>query len=182
MSDALSKVIFKGFLPFADVIEDVSDERCNGDGIWVYPIRETQAAESVCAPSTLHEDTVKELVAQLKDVAAEIRANPDEPREWTEEEMDEAMEAEGEEEDRSGFIDDEGILWVDGMHASDGDVLVDFRGEKWDYKGIAQVPSPGKSGKVLVGDPFWTEDDPGTNERVFYPSCFVTLKPRKVGR
>jgi len=221
MSKALDKVIFKAFLPFADVIEEVSDERGNGDGIWVYPIRATQAAESVCSPSQLNEDTVKALVPQLREVAKEIRSNPNpdsctcghanewhedacsaactlcschayvyaegkvpdgeevknnQPQGMTEAEMDEAMDSEGEEEDRSGFIDDEGILWVDGGDVRDGDTLVDFRGDEWIFKGIAAQPSPGKSGKVLVGSPDFDPDrDAGINEQVFYPSCFVGL-------
>jgi hypothetical protein len=75
----MSDLIFKAFEPFRDVIEEVSDERGTGDGIWVYPIRATEAAEGICSPSQLHEDTVKQLVAQLRDVAAEIRANPNPP-------------------------------------------------------------------------------------------------------
>jgi len=79
----MKNLIFKSFEPFRDVIEDVSDERCYQQGIWVYPIQKTSAAESVCAPGTLHEDTVKELIAQLRDVADEIRNRPSEYTEET---------------------------------------------------------------------------------------------------
>lgn len=70
---SIDKVIFKAFLPYADVIESVSDERGFGDGIWIYPIRSTRAAEAICSPGQLHEYTVRELLPQLREVAAEIR-------------------------------------------------------------------------------------------------------------
>lgn len=70
----LDKVIFKAFLPFADVIERVSDERAYGDGIWIYPVAYTFAAEDACSPNQLHESTVGELLPQLRAVAEEIRS------------------------------------------------------------------------------------------------------------
>jgi len=46
-----------------------------------------------------------------------------------------------------------------------GDVVKDFRGFEWIYYRVSQDWSPGKSGKVLVGD----ENRP---QREFYPSVF----------
>lgn len=77
MSD-LDRVLFKQLLPYADVIVEVSDERgadaLSDDGIWIYPVEPTRAAEGICAPNTLHEGTIRELLPQIKAVAAEIRA------------------------------------------------------------------------------------------------------------
>jgi hypothetical protein len=250
---ALDKVIFKGFLPFADVIEEVSDERGLGQGIWVYPIRKTCAAESVCAPGTLHEDTVKAIVAQLRDVAKEIRTDPQawerhggepqdddstgnfacqeeekmgqpgdgktlgfadteygcEPDEYnegwgsepckyghtfcakvqggtchdeqmTEEEMDAAMEAPcadcGEPSDvcecaipKDGWLTEDGQFFIGDQPVRVGQTIIDFRGDKEVYQGVAQPSSPGKSGKVYVG-----EDQEHCG--VYYPHCFVAVE------
>lgn len=46
-----------------------------------------------------------------------------------------------------------------------GELIKDFRGDEWVYLGVADAPSPGKSGKVRVTSP--TGD-----ERVFYPTVF----------
>lgn len=67
----VKQMIFKGFIPFAHLIESVSDERAYGDGIWVYLSEPSDAAAGICAPSTLHEDKVSTLVAQLREVEKE---------------------------------------------------------------------------------------------------------------
>jgi hypothetical protein len=62
-------------------------------------------------------------------------------------------------------------FYVDGALVSEGQVVSSGRGEAWIYQGIAQEPSPGKSGKVIVRDPEVPEGEP-FHERVFYPHVF----------
>lgn len=187
--DNLSKVIFKGLLPFADVIEEVSDERGNDDGIWIYPVRATQAAEGICSPSQLHEDTIKTLIPQIRAVAKEIRANPDPPTcqcghsmEWHEDEckgrctlcscgtFEEYDVAEEIIFDPPPMLP-KGDAWVfviDGKKVKLGQRIKSFRGEFAHFHGVAQSPSPGKGGKISVS---WAGDRSGW-EGVYYPSVF----------
>jgi hypothetical protein len=64
-------------------------------------------------------------------------------------------------------------LYIKGKLVAPGAIIKDFRGDPSLYKGIASPPSPGKSGKVLVGDPDYNEaTDVGINEQVYYPTVF----------
>jgi hypothetical protein len=64
-------------------------------------------------------------------------------------------------------------LYINRKRVKVGAVILDFRGDPSLYKGIASPPSPGKSGKVLVGRvDFDPDTDPGINEQVYYPSVF----------
>jgi hypothetical protein len=53
-----------------------------------------------------------------------------------------------------------------------GELIKDFRGDEWVYLGVADAPSPGKSGRVRVMVPSTGEPTGRDNERVFYPTVF----------
>lgn len=157
----MSNLIFKGFEPFRDLIDGVNDERSYAQGIWVELKEPSETAAGICAPLTLHEETVKELVAQLR-LIRDARIKGDDL-------YDDPLNIPTVAPDPRKAVQ----FYLGDAVVSPGDTIKTDSGETWVYQGVASAPSPGKSGKVLVGDPDFDPDvDAGINERVFYPQVF----------
>ncbi|HKM08489.1 MAG TPA: hypothetical protein VJ869_16140 [Sphaerochaeta sp.] len=57
-------------MKYRHMISQISDERCYGAGYWVY-LHEGFLTERGCGCHTIHEDTIADVLSQLRDVVVE---------------------------------------------------------------------------------------------------------------
>lgn len=59
---------FKSLKPYETIIEEISDERNNGDGIWIYLKKEWAdfGFDPLHPTRQIHEQTIKEILPRLR--------------------------------------------------------------------------------------------------------------------